>query len=174
MSGQEDPTIWISFPFPTAPWSRILRHSPAQQCLSPGWNISPSSLPAQSWLCFIHHMPLFPGMKFPDPGSSQPSAAPTCCFPEKKVGVDTRRQGHSTAGAAAALRSRGLQHLFSLEFGEKDPINAVGQFLGEALWHPATSHCNSSIRLDILKSSAGVVKPFPYFSSFFVSLCSGH
>lgn len=44
-SSQGDPTNWISVPSPTAPQSRILGHSP-------GWNISPSSLPAQSWLCF--------------------------------------------------------------------------------------------------------------------------
>lgn len=37
--------------------------------------------------------------------------------------------------------------------------------LGEALWHPATSHGNSSTRLDILNSSAGVVDfhVFPCF-----------
>lgn len=71
-----------------------------------------------------------------------------------------------TMAAASALQ--GLQCLFSLEFGMKDPINVARQDLGEALWHPATSHCNSSIRLDILNSSLGVVKPFPCFSSFFV------
>lgn len=69
VSSQENPTSrFVSFP--RAPWSRILGHSCAQQCHSPGWNFSPSSLPAQSWLCFVHHMPLFPGMKFPDPGSA--------------------------------------------------------------------------------------------------------
>lgn len=59
-----------------------------------GTSALPSSLPAQSWLCFIHHIPLLPGLQFPDPGSSQPSGAATCCFAET-LGVDTRRQGHT-------------------------------------------------------------------------------
>lgn len=54
------------------------------------------------------------------------------------------------------LCSRGSQRSIALEFGGRDPINAVGQRLGEALWHPANSHCNSSTRLDSLNASAGV------------------
>lgn len=160
VSSQEDPTSWISVPFPLGAESSGT--APA------GTSALPPSLP-RAGSAFPSH-PSAPRDAVP---RSRPSGAPSCCFPGTR-GVGTRDKDTQHTRAAAGSALQGAQLLFALEFGVEDPINVVRQDLGEALWHPATSHCNSSIRLDILNSRLGVVKPFPRFSSFFVSLCSGH
>lgn len=107
-----------------------------------GTSALPSSLPAQSWLCFVHHIPLLPGLQFPDPGSSQPSGAAPCCFPGT-LGVDTRRQRtHSTAQAAASsapgahsiyfpwnlvgrIQSMQWDSIWEKRFGTQPPVTVI-------------------------------------------------
>lgn len=129
-----------------------------------GTSALPSSLPAQSWLCCIHHIPLLPGMRFPVQVPASLQELPPAALQRHWVWTHGHKDTQRSTGRGR-LCSRGSQRLFSLQFGGKDPINAVGQHLGEALWHPATSHCKSSTRLAILNSSAGVVHfhGFPHF-----------
>lgn len=175
MSGQEDPTNWISSPFqqPLAAGSSSTAVTSSATALG-GTSALPPSLPRASLALLYPSHPTVPRdevhrSRFQTAFSELPPAALQRHCIWAHGDKDTAHHG-----PLLPLCSRGLQHLFSLEFGVKDPISVLRQDLGEALWHPATSHCNSSIRLDILNPSLGVVKPFSCFSLFFVSLCSGH
>lgn len=67
--------------------------------------LPPCPEPAQ--LCFIHHIPLFPGMKFTDPGSSQPSVSSHLLLSR-----DTRSQGHTARHGHCPLCAPGGYNIY--------------------------------------------------------------
>lgn len=101
-----------------------------------GTSALPSSLPAQSWLCFVHHIPLLPGLQFPDPGSSQPSGAAPCCFPGT-LGVDTRRQGHTAQHGPLPALLQGLTAFISLGIWWEGSNQCSGTAFGRSALAPS-------------------------------------
>lgn len=154
MSSQEDPTNWLSFPFPRAPWGRILRHSCHQQCRS--WNISPSFLPARPELALLHPShPTAPRAAVPR-SRFQPAFRSCHLLLCRDTGCGhTETRTHSTPRAAAG--SAPGAHSVQL------PWNLVGRIQSmqwDSIWekHFGTqlTVTNSSTRLDSLNASAGV------------------
>lgn len=109
MSSQEDPTNWISFPFqwPLGAGSSGTAVTSSATALA-GTSALPPSLPRAGLALLYPSIPLFPGMKCTDPGSSQPSASSHLLLCRDTACGHTETRTHSTPRAAAGSALQGV------------------------------------------------------------------